>query len=184
MKITHFATTNQNKLREINQILGIELIQIKLDLLEPQALDVEDVVKTKAIEAYQQAGFPVLVEDTSLSLTAWNGLPGALIKWFLETVGPQGVVNMLGSEQNREAIAKTAVAYHDGQSTHVFTGHIQGGVITGEVESGGFGWDGLFIPSGFKQTFATISSEQKNTISMRKLALDKLRDHLDSTNDT
>lgn len=178
MKLTHFATTNQNKLREVNQILGIDLEQIKLDLLEPQGLEVEDVVKTKAIEAYHQAGLPVLVEDTSLTFLVWNGLPGALVKWFLDSVGAQGMVDMLGDEQNREAIAKTAVAYHDGQSTHVFIGQIEGSVITGQVESGGFGWDCLFIPQGYPHTFATLTPEKKNSISMRKLALDKLKEHL------
>ncbi|MBI4133281.1 hypothetical protein HY478_01575 [Candidatus Uhrbacteria bacterium] len=53
-------------------------------LLEPQGISVEDIVRVKARDAYGKVGEPVLVEDTGLAFLAWNGLPGALIKWFLE----------------------------------------------------------------------------------------------------
>lgn len=109
-----FATKNENKLREVGEILGRNLEQISVELFEPQGVKVEDVVSEKAEDAFHKTGKFVLVEDTSLEFAAWNGLPGALIKWFLDTVGNEGILKMLASETNRKAIAKTAVGFFDG----------------------------------------------------------------------
>lgn len=92
-----FVTSNKHKAKAVQSILGRRVQQIDLDLPEIQAIDVQEVIERKARAAYHLIGMPVLVEDTSLSLSAWNGLPGALIRWFLETVGNKGVCQMLAS---------------------------------------------------------------------------------------
>lgn len=173
-----FATTNKNKLREVNEILGEELESIEVELIEPQALDVEDVVKEKAKDAFAKTGKPVLVEDTGVYFSAWNGLPGALIKWFLSTVGNQGILKMLSTETNRQAIAKTAVGFYDGKNIHIFTGEVKG-IIPSELRGeNNFGWDPIFIPNGYEKSFAEMAPEEKNQISMRYLALSKLKEDL------
>ena len=173
MKKLKLATSNKNKLREVSEILGYELESIDIDLEEIQAIDVIEVSKSKAIEGYKKMGFSVLVEDTSLSIDAWGGLPGALIKWFMQTVDNDGIIKMLGSEKNRGAVAKTVFAYADENGVHIFEGEIKGRIAKEARGENGFGWDRIFIPLDSEITFAEMSSGEKNKFSMRKLALDK-----------
>jgi XTP/dITP diphosphohydrolase len=173
-----FATKNENKLHEVNEILGRNLKQISVDLFEPQGVKVEEVVREKAEDAFHKTGKFVLVEDTSLEFAAWNGLPGALIKWFLDTVGNEGILKMLSGEMSRKAIAKTAVGFFDSAQSRVFVGEISGtipGMIRG---AGGFGWDPIFVPDGYEKSFAEMTSAEKNAISMRKLALERMKTEL------
>lgn len=172
----YFATTNTNKLQEISDILGFPLEQISLDLLEPQGLDVREVVTTKAKDAYERTGKAVLVEDTGLAIVAWNGLPGALIKWFMETVGNEGILRMLTAETNRRATATTAVGFYDGTTMHLFVGELSGTVPHEQKGESSFGWDPIFVPNGHTKSFAEMTKEEKNTVSMRKIAVMKMRD--------
>lgn len=173
-----FATTNANKLREVNEILGKNLEQLAIELYEPQGLDVVDVIRQKAEDAFRQTGKIVLVEDTALEFLAWNGLPGALIKWFLETVGNEGLLKMLQGYADRKAIARTAVGFFDGQKVHVFVGSIEGIISQDVCGTRGFGWDPIFIPSGHDKTFAEMTAKEKNSVSMRVLALEDMRNTL------
>lgn len=175
MRPEFFATKNENKLHEVNDILGYSLEQINIDLFEPQGVNVEDIVKEKAKDAFRKVGKIVLVEDTSLEFLAWNGLPGALIKWFLDTVGNEGILNMLKNEINRKAIAKTAVGFFDGGQVHIFVGIISGTISEKIRGNSGFGWDSIFIPDGYDKSFAEMTSTEKNSISMRKLALERMK---------
>ncbi|MBL1434438.1 RdgB/HAM1 family non-canonical purine NTP pyrophosphatase [Candidatus Wolfebacteria bacterium] len=170
----YFATGNRNKLREVNSILEEKLEQIDLDLVEIQSTDVIEVVKAKAIQAYKETGKIVLVEDTGLSFVAWNNLPGALIKWFLEEVELSEIIKMLESFENKEVVAHTAFCFFDGSKTHIFEAKIKGSVAKEIKGEEGFGWDALFIPEGGTKSFAEMNPEEKNKISMRRLALEKL----------
>ncbi|MEK7634605.1 MAG: RdgB/HAM1 family non-canonical purine NTP pyrophosphatase [Patescibacteria group bacterium] len=173
-----FATKNINKLREVNEILDRSLEQIAVDLYEPQGLDVAEVIREKTEDAFRKTGKFVLVEDTALEFRAWNGLPGALIKWFLETVGNEGLLKMLAGVENRRAVAKTAVGFFDGNKAHVFVGEIEGTIPETIRGSGGFGWDPIFIPDGFNKSFAEMTSEEKNAVSMRRRALERMKESL------
>ena len=173
-----FATKNENKLREVGEILGRSFEQISVELFEPQGVKVEDVVREKAEDAFHKTGKFVLVEDTSLEFVAWNGLPGALIKWFLDTTGNEGILKMLSGETNRTAIAKTAVGFFDGAQARVFVGEISGTIPETIRGTGGFGWDPIFIPDGHEKSFAEMTSAEKNAISMRKLALERMKAEL------
>ncbi|MCX7616017.1 MAG: hypothetical protein N2Z68_01330 [Patescibacteria group bacterium] len=122
-----FITGNKNKVLEARQILkNFEIKQRTLNLSEIQSLKVEEVVKEKAKEAFKIVKKPVLVEDTSLEIKAWNNFPGALIKFLLESVGAQGIIKMLSGEKNRFAVAKTALGLYDGKNLKVFVGKIEG----------------------------------------------------------
>ena len=173
-----FATKNENKIREVNEILGRSLEQISVELFEPQGVKVEDVVREKAKDAFHKTGKFVLVEDTSLELVAWNGLPGSLIKWFLDTVGNEGILRMLAQETNRKAIVKTAVGFFDGAQVRVFVGKVSGTIPETVRGTGGFGWDPIFVPDGHEKSFAEMTSAEKNSISMRKLALERMKSEL------
>ena len=170
-----FITSSANKLAEVERILGRRLMQASLPLEEIQAIDLEPVVRHKAHQAYAHLSRPVLVEDTGLAFAAWNGLPGALIKWFLTALGPDGICKLLCGETNRTATATTLFCYDDGTDARVFSGTVQG--IVPEIPRGtnGFGWDAIFQPLGSDRTFAEMKPEEKDRFSMRRLALEQPR---------
>ena len=174
----YFVTSNKNKVREFEGILGMKLEQIEVDLEEIQEIEVERVVEHKALEAYEKTGKPVMVEDTGLYIEAWNGFPGALAKWVGKTIGFENIPNMLtvrtSDVLNMKAYAKTIVGYYDGNHLKFFEGKIKGTIPTEARGESGFGWDQIFIPEGHEKTFAEMSAEEKNAVSMRRLALEKL----------
>lgn len=174
-----FATSNEGKAKELQSVLQRPVQQIKIDLPELQALDVKDVIEQKAREAYRQVGKPVLVEDTSLSITSWNGLPGALIRWFLKSVGTTGICRMLQGFDNLEATAEVCIGYFDGVQFVSFSGIIHGTVPRAPRGTMGFGWDPIFAPVDSDKTFAEMTYEDKESVSMRKQAALKLKQFLD-----
>lgn len=171
-------TGNAGKAREFEQLLGQPIDHQKLSLVEPQALDVHAVSEQKAAQAYAILGRPVLVDDTALVVEEWNGLPGALIAWFLDSVGCEGLLAMAQSLKNRTATVTTALGYADENGVRVFTGTVRGKLPTEPRGEEGFGYDPIFIPDGAGKTFAEMTAEEKNQISMRKLAVDELRREL------
>jgi len=91
MKMADFivATTNKDKLSEINQILGTNHKLSKIDVPEIQSLDIDKVITEKAKAAYEKVKKPILVEDISLEIQSLNGLPGPFVKFFLQPWGPK-----------------------------------------------------------------------------------------------
>ncbi len=171
-----FATGNANKVREAREILGIELVQVDPgDLPEIQTIDVEQSVRDKCERAHAALKAPVLVEDSGLVFDAWDGLPGALVKWFEKTTGCAGMLKMLAGFENRGARAQCYVAVHDGERMHVARGEVKGQVAERLRGSNGFGWDVLFIPEGHDRTFAEMTAAEKNAISHRKRAFENLK---------
>jgi len=170
-----FITSSANKLAEVERILGRTLARASLPLEEIQAIDLEPVVRHKAHQAYADLGRPVLGEDTGLAFAAWNGLPGALIKWFLTTVGPNGICKLLRGETNRAATATTLFGYYNGTEYRVFAGTVSGVIAETPRGTDGFGWDAIFQPLGSDRTFAEMNPEEKDRFSMRRLALEQLR---------
>ena len=162
-----FATSNPNKFAEAKKILGDFLERIDIDVDEIQSTDVVEVVKHKAKAAYSAAGEPVIVEDTGLIFSAWNDLPGALIKWFIKNVGREWLLKMLESFPNRNAKAVCCVGYFDGQKYIVATGEIEWTIAPEIMWETTFCWDPIFIPKGHDKTFAQMTMEEKNAISHR-----------------
>ena len=173
-----FITGNLNKVRECERILGARLDHEALELEEIQAVDLMPVVEHKARNAYTVLGRPVLVEDTGLAFDAWNGLPGALIKWFLTSVGVEGVCRMLQAEAKRGATASTLLGYCDGGDVQTFVGTVVGSIPDHPRGTSGFGWDPIFQPRGSDLTFAELAEldgVEKDRFSMRRKALDALQ---------
>lgn len=177
MKI-YFATSNKNKFNEFENILGFKLNQLNIDLDEIQAIDVEKVVEHKTRQAYKIIKKPVITEDTGLYFEEWGGLPGALAKFFDQTIGYKNLCQMLKS--NRRAKAQTVIGYFDGKSYRSFKGEVKGTIARRPKGKNNFGWDIIFIPNGCKKTYAELTSQEKNKISMRKKALNKFKRFLDS----
>ena len=171
-----FVTGNLNKVREAGEILGVSLQQIDIpELYELQTHDPGEIVRHKLAQAYRVVKSPVLVEDSGLIFSAWNGLPGALVKWFESTVGCEGMLKMLEPFDNREAFALCYVGFHDGKNIKIAKGEVRGRVAERLQGAGGFGWDVLFIPDGHERTYAEMSAPEKNAISHRKRAFEALK---------
>jgi non-canonical purine NTP pyrophosphatase (RdgB/HAM1 family) len=171
------VTTNKNKLAEINEILGTNHKVSRLDIPEIQSLDLDEVITHKAKEAYAKIKKPVLVEDISLEIKALNGLPGTFVKFFLEKLGTEGTVKLVGKSKTDTTVT-AAVAVYDGKDLNIFKGKVSGTLSKKNRGEGGFGFDKVFIPKGYTKTYAQMSPELKNKISHRALALKKLKQFL------
>jgi non-canonical purine NTP pyrophosphatase (RdgB/HAM1 family) len=130
-----FVTSNANKRREAAAILGVELESAPLDLPEIQSLDFAEVAAEKARAAraaLDHPEAPVLVEDSGLIVEAWNGLPGALTKWFIKSVGHEGILRMLppGGDRSARAVCVVAVALaasaSEPEDVRIFRGEVPG----------------------------------------------------------
>lgn len=177
-----FVSSNEEKYREIREALtgcGVTVARVALDLPEIQSLDPTEVAGHKARQAFAHLGAgAVLVEDTGLAILAWNGYPGALIKWVLGAIGEPGFCRQLDAWDDRRAQATVALCLYDGRALHTFTGQTAG-VITREPRgTHGFGWDSLFQPDGYALTYGEMPREEKMGISMRARALAALRQFL------
>jgi non-canonical purine NTP pyrophosphatase (RdgB/HAM1 family) len=174
-----FITGNSNKLREAQEILGIKMEQGTANHLhEIQTNDIRQLVEHKVTEAWSEFQCPVLVEDSGLIFTAWNGLPGALVKWFEKSVGCEGMLKMLESFENRQAEAVCLAAVYDGKTMVIGEGRVPGTIARDIRGSQGFGWDVIFIPDGETRTYAEMSPEEKNTRSHRRQAFESLKRQL------
>lgn len=174
-----FVTGNPDKLREAQAILGVVLERAQLaDLHEIQTYDVHAIVENKARQAHAILQCPVMVEDSGLLFEAWNGLPGALVKWFEQSVGCAGMLKMLEGFCNRKAVAQCLVAIYDGQELLIGKGEVTGTVSDRLRGDNGFGWDVLFVPEGHDRTYAEMTAEEKNAISHRRRAFESLKNML------
>ncbi|KKW43303.1 MAG: Ham1 family protein [Parcubacteria group bacterium GW2011_GWA1_56_13] len=176
----HFITGNKNKLAEMRTMLG-SVEQLDIELPEIQEIDAHEVIKAKLKAATQHHTGALIVEDTSLSLDALNGLPGPLVKWFLKTIGNDGLFKIAEAFGNYGAEAKTIIGYTSGDGAiQFFEGSVRGTIVAPRGDTV-FGWDPIFRPEGKDKTYAELfdaDEAEKNSISMRRLAAEKLKAHL------
>ncbi|MDQ5981435.1 MAG: XTP/dITP diphosphohydrolase [Patescibacteria group bacterium] len=174
-----FITGNTNKYNEVKAILP-NIEQLNIDLPEIQELDAQKIIAEKLLEARKHHEGMFMVEDTSLYINDMNGFPGPLIKWILKAVENEGLVKIATSFGNGAATAKTIIGLLNSQNEiFYFEGTVEGKIVPPSGESG-FGWDSIFMPDGYTQTFAKLGNEIKNKISMRKIAVEKLKAYLAS----
>lgn len=171
------VTTNKNKLAEINEILGTNHKVSKVDIPEIQTQDLDQLITHKAKEAYQRIGKPVLVEDVSLAIKSLGGLPGTFVKFFLNALGTEGTAALVHN-QDTSTIVTAAFAIYNGKNLKIFKGQVKGTLSKKNKGEYGFGFDKIFIPAGYTQTFAQMPPALKNQISHRALALKKLKKSL------
>jgi non-canonical purine NTP pyrophosphatase (RdgB/HAM1 family) len=169
-----FVTGNKGKFKEASLIIP-ELEQVNLDLVEIQSIEPKEVIGHKIKEARKKVSGSFIVEDNSLSLEALNGLPGSLIKWFLKTIGNKGIYTIADCYNNYKAEAKIVIGYcpRSGKPQY-FEGSVKGTIVTPKGSSG-FGWDQIFLPEGETKTFAEMTMKEKNKMSMRRIAFQKLK---------
>ncbi|KAI0638644.1 Maf/Ham1 [Trametes polyzona] len=184
MKIT-FVTGNAGKLREVRQILGASNIEVEskeLDIPEVQG-STQEVAIAKCRRAAELLGGPCITEDTALCFKALNGLPGPYIKYFLKELGHDGLNKLLVGFDTNAAWALCTFAYSAGPGSEpiLFEGRTDGRIVPARGTAN-FGWDACFEAEGTGQTYAEMPTEEKNKISHRGRALEKLENYLRSLN--
>lgn len=185
----YFVTSNDNKAKEFSEILGIPVTRLNFDgygIHEVQG-QVEDVSRVKCEQVrsimMRQQKFHdndlIIVEDSGLQFHALNGFTGAYIKEFEQALGNRGIYEMVSKLDTQGATAIcvfSIVGYDHGVS--VFEGIVEGTIVEPQGEYG-FSWDKIFRPNTMTEgSYGTITSEEKNKNSPRKIALEKLRNWL------
>lgn len=180
-----FATHNQHKLLEVKKLLP-ETIRLKsltdisfTDEIEETADTLEGNALLKARYVYQKTGLNCFADDSGLEVTSLHGAPGV---YSARYAGPQKndqdnmdkLLFELKNKENRSACFKTVIALILNGQEHVFIGQVDGEIISEKRGDQGFGYDPVFVPNGFHQTFAEMSPEEKNAISHRAEAVKKL----------
>lgn len=174
----YLITGNKNKLREAEQILKIKLKNVDLDLDEIQELDSDKIAEHKVKQAWELIKKPLFVSDQSLYIHCLNDFPGPLIKWFWTKITLEKICQIANFFDNHKIYTKTTLTYYDGKNMRHFYGVVHGTIPTQPKGTNGFAWDPIFVPEGYDKTFAEMTAEEKNAISMHKIALEKLRDYL------
>ncbi len=174
----YLITGNKDKLREAEQILNTKLKHIDLDLEEIQELDSDKISENKARKAWEKVGKPLFVWDQALYIHCLNDFPGPLVKWFWEKVTLDRICKIADALDDDKIYTKTTLTFYDGKEMRHFYGIVRGRIPKTPRGKKGFGWDPIFIPEGFEATFAEMTPEEKNAISMHRIALEQLRDFL------
>ena len=198
MKIV-FATNNQHKLSEIRQILGdsIEVLSLKdigCDVDIPETgTTLEANALQKAQYVYDHYHIDCFADDTGLEVEALNGAPGVYSARYAslgcdatesQPASHDSEANMtrllkeLGENNNRHARFRTVIALIQQGEVHEFEGIVNGEIIRERRGGEGFGYDPIFQPDGYDQTFAELGIDIKNQISHRARATAKLANHL------
>ena len=174
-----FITGNQNKADYLAKYLGGPINHNKLDLDEIQSLDLREVVERKARDAYDLVKSPVVVDDVSVEFKALGRLPGTLIRWFLDDIGPEAICRLLDGK-DRSATARCAICYFDGVTLKVFEGVSAGAIAHKPEGTNGYGWDVIFIPNEFQATSASLDEDDYRKFYFKVKPVDKLKAFLNS----
>ena len=184
-----FATHNRHKSEEACQILGPRWTLRNLhDLGQTEEIpETADTLQGNALQkaqfVYDKFHLSCFADDTGLEVEALNGAPGVYsARYAGEHCSFADNVNKLLHEMqgktNRRACFKTVVALILDGEPHFFEGRVDGTIIESPRGGEGFGYDPVFVPDGFNETFAEMSAEQKNKISHRGRAMAKLIEFL------
>jgi len=184
-----FATNNKHKLREGNEILGneYEVLSLKdagLDVEIPETQDtLEGNARQKAWFIHEKTGLNCFADDTGLEIEALDGRPGVYsARYAGETCSfddnIRKVMQELEGKDNRKARFRCVICLILNGQEHLFEGSVKGKIMKEKKGKEGFGYDPVFIPDGYLQTFAEMPAYLKNGISHRGRAVSKMLKHL------
>ena len=180
-----FATNNLNKLKEVQEMLpsSIELLSLKdincFDEIEETETTLEGNAHLKADYITKKFGFNCFADDTGLEVESLDGKPGVYSARFAgepsnSENNMQKLLVDLETKTNRKAQFRTAVSLNINEKKFLFEGICKGEILRKKQGEKGFGYDPIFKPKGFNQSFAKMTSEEKNKISHRGIAVQKL----------
>lgn len=162
-----FITGNQHKVDFMGKHLGRHINHQKLELEEIQSMDLKEISEHKARQAYGVVKKPVLVEDVGLFCDGLGGLPGPLVKWFLQTIDVAGICLMANRSGDNSAVAAICFTYFDGTQVKFFEGQVRGSIGGKPRGENGYGWDAAFIPEGSDRTYAEMDDEEIKDFGLR-----------------
>lgn len=190
MKKIVFATHNEHKLDEVRTMLeplGYKVLgagDLNLPDIEETGNTFKENALLKAYEAYKYTSLPVLAEDTGLCIRALDNAPGIYTKRYAEKNGGfpkvfEKLAECLANATDRSAYFNCTMALVvDETQAEVFEGIFEGEIIDTPRGENGFGYDPVFVPKGYDKTVAQLTDSEKNTISHRYLALQKVVEYL------
>jgi XTP/dITP diphosphohydrolase len=192
MKELVFATHNKNKIKEIQHLIGQKFRIFSLDdigyseeIPEDQTT-IEGNAEAKAKRIFELFHRNCFADDTGLEVEMLNRQPGVISARFADYTGERNegedvssanirkLLRLMQGDINRKARFRTVIALVlDGQ-IYFFEGMVNGQILEVSKGTGGFGYDPVFQPEGHNKTFAEMTLEQKNSISHRAIAINKL----------
>jgi XTP/dITP diphosphohydrolase len=186
-----FATNNHHKLNEVGRLLGepFRVLTLKEAGCEEELEEDQDTLEGNSLQkakyVYDKIRLPTFADDSGLMVEVLNGAPGV---YSARYAGPQRrdqdnialLLKNLDGEAHRRAFFKTVVTLVNHDGIHQFEGSVQGTILRANRGTGGFGYDPVFVPDGHTVTFAEMSGAEKNEISHRSIAVNKLVHFLQS----
>ena len=185
MKKFVFATNNAHKLKEVAAIVGhqIELLSLEDIGCHDDIPETSDTLEGNALQkakyVYERYHIDCCADDTGLEVEALDGAPGVYSARYAgeghnSEENIRKLLHELEGKDNRKARFRTVFALIINGKEHLFEGIVKGEIIATKRGTSGFGYDPVFVPEGFTQTFAEMSDAQKNKISHRAIGVNKL----------
>lgn len=189
MKRICFASNNQNKLEEVRLTLGPDFHILSLDQigciddLPETAETLQGNAHQKANFVFQKFGVACFADDTGLEVSALNNAPGVYSARYagLQRNNEDNISQLLKNLQDkpdRKAQFRTVICWVDNGTVEYFEGIVKGAIINKRRGDKGFGYDSVFVPEGYAQTFAEMTMAEKNRLSHRAIAVRKLTEFL------
>ncbi len=190
-----FATNNKHKLDEVRKITSrhpVEIVSLAdIDCFDeiPETADtLEGNALQKVLYIREKFGMDCFADDTGLEVEALNNAPGV---YSARYAGPghdseanmKKLLHEMEGKENRKARFRTVIALVWNGKTYTFDGIVNGTITTTKRGENGFGYDPIFIPEGYEQTFAELGNDIKNQISHRAKAVEKLDEFLTQLSD-
>lgn len=185
-----FATNNAHKLEEVQQMVGDKFVLKSLadigcdDDIPETGVTFQENAKQKTDYLFQKYSIDCFGDDSGLEIDALNGEPGVYSARYSGSRDMEKnidlVLEKLQGQEDRKARFKTVISLFLKGEQYFFEGTVEGRIIAGRTGTAGFGYDPIFIPDGYDQTFAEMSLEEKNKISHRSKAVSKLVEFLNS----
>ncbi len=180
-----FATSNDKKLKEVREIIGdrYDVITLKDIQFEGEIPEPFDTIKENSIYKanffFEKTQLPCIAEDSGLEVEFLNGRPSAYSARYAgeernDIQNYEKVLYELGDTKERKARFVSIITFKTSEIQEVFDGQMNGNIAYSPAGSNGFGYDPIFIPDGYVKTNAQLASDEKNAISHRRKALDKL----------
>ena len=146
--------------------------------LEIQSSSLEEIIKYAADYLFKMNFCNFFIEDAGLFIDHLNGFPGPYSSYVYKTIGVDGILKLMDGISNRSAYFLSVVGLCFKDVIKIFVGEVKGKISLEARGEKGFGFDPIFIPEGYEETFAQMDLEKKNSMSHRAKALRKMAEYL------
>ncbi len=172
----NIITSNEGKFKEYKKIFPEAKMQ-NIGYDEIQADTLEEVVEHALKHLEEHA--PSMIDDSGLFIDAYGGFPGVYSSYVMQTLGCEGILKLMDSEENRKARFECVIGYMSEKGDiEMFKGITDGAISTEMQGTAGFGYDPIFVSKGQRKTFAQMTTEEKNKVSHRGKAMRSLLQHI------